>query len=209
MPPPDPDAEMKHSIRFGFMGGSEEFFGLGNIQSMPELIPYVGLQLLATPNISAIPARFYDAISARLRSVFYCCLSSDPRNSASASLILTAYNQVRYRVEVSPLHWYRVENDKISLVAPLARKKLFKQFTLFQPMNMPPSAPDDEMMRIIEPELFYQLTSERWSECAGGSDEFFGLGNIQPMPELNPYVGLQLLGTPSISQAEITAPQEA
>ncbi|KAL5982075.1 hypothetical protein ACLOJK_016144 [Asimina triloba] len=77
------------------------------------------------------------------------------------------------------------------------------------PMNMPPSAPDDEMMRIIKIELFYQLTSERWSEGAGGSDEFFGIGNIQPMPELNPYVGLQLLGTPSISQAEITAQQEA
>ncbi|KAL5982078.1 hypothetical protein ACLOJK_016147 [Asimina triloba] len=66
MPPPDPDAEMKYSIRFGFMGGSEEFFGLGNIQSMPELNPYVGLQLLGTPSISAIPARFYDAISARV-----------------------------------------------------------------------------------------------------------------------------------------------
>ncbi|KAL5982073.1 hypothetical protein ACLOJK_016142 [Asimina triloba] len=76
-------------------------------------------------------------------------------------------------------------------------------------MNMPPSAPDDEMMRIIKIELFYQLTCERWSEGAGGSDEFFGIGNIQPMPELNPYVGLQLLGTPSISQAEITAQQEA
>ncbi|KAL5982090.1 hypothetical protein ACLOJK_016159 [Asimina triloba] len=76
-------------------------------------------------------------------------------------------------------------------------------------MNMPPSAPDDEMMRIIKIELFCQLTWERWSEGAGGSDEFFEIGNIQPMPELNPYVGLQLLGTPSISQAEITARQEA